>query len=190
MTLQRSRLDSAKRGGSPHFRNFKAALTLCLAFAPLTRAAQPTGPSTELIARNSRKPAPSFAIADVYGKNISLSTYKGRVVLLDFWAVNCGGCKLEIPWFVEFKNKYQDRGLSLIGLDMYGEAPNIIKPFLRSSKVDYPIAVGSDALGEQYGLREMPLTVLIDREGRIAEAHAGVVDKARFEKNIQQLLSE
>lgn len=190
MILQRSHPEFAERIPSSPLRKFSKALPLCLTLALLTRAAQPSELTTDLMAKQRRKPAPPFTLADVYGKPISLSTYKGRVVLLDFWAINCGGCKLELPWYIEFKNRYQDKGLSLIGLDMYGESPDVIKPFLHSAKIDYPIAVGSDALGAQYGLREMPLTVLIDREGRIAEAHAGVVDKTHFENDIKRLLSE
>lgn len=142
------------------------------------------------IPAGTRSLAPDFTLPDVNGKPITLSRYRRRVVLLDFWATTCGGCKVELPWYVEFKRRYEARGLSLIGLDMYGESPAVVKPFRAKWHMDYPVAIGSDALGERYGLREMPLTVLIDRRGRIALSHAGVVEKKAFEAALRQLLLE
>ena len=113
--------------------------------------AQVAAANEEFVTQTERAQAPDFQVTDVYGKQVTLSKYTGRVVLLDFWAVNCGGCKLEIPWYVEFDSKYKNSGLSLIGLDMYGESPNVIKPFMQKAKMTYPVAVGTDALGERYG---------------------------------------
>jgi peroxiredoxin len=152
-------------------------------------AQAPTGAS-EWIAAPSRTAAPDFTLPDVNGRGITLSKYRGRVVLLDFWAMTCGGCKVELPWYVEFDRQYRARGLAVIGLDMYGESPEAIKPFAAKWKIEYPVAVGTDAVGEQFKLREMPLTLLIDRKGRIAVSHAGIVDKAAFEADIQKLLRE
>jgi thiol-disulfide isomerase/thioredoxin len=109
-------------------------------------------------------------------------------VLLDFWAVECGGCKVEVPWYVEFDRKYRDKGLALIGIDTYGESLDKVKPFMAKVGRDYPVAIGNDALGERFHVEEMPLTLLIDRNGRIAVSHAGTVDKAQFENDIQELL--
>lgn len=144
----------------------------------------------DFVPANMRKAAPDFTIEDVHSKKVTLSKYKGRVVLLDFWAVNCGGCKKEIPWYVSFESRYGTSGLSLIGLDMYGESPDMVKAFMTQAKMTYPVAIGTDALGERFGLREMPLTLLIDRKGRVAVAHAGVVDPDVFEQQIQKLLAE
>ena len=144
----------------------------------------------ELIPASRRVIAPDFTLTDVYGKEITLSKYRGRVVLLDFWATTCGGCKIELPWYVDFNSKYRNQGLSLIGLDMYGESADVIKPFMVKWHMSYPVAIGTDALGERFGLREMPLTLLIDRNGRIAVSHAGIVDRATFESDVQRLLEE
>jgi peroxiredoxin len=150
---------------------------------------RPTDPY-QLTPLAARKFAPDFALTDVLGHPISLAQFRGKVVLLDFWAVDCGGCKIEIPWYVQFDRTYRSQGLALIGLDMYGETPQKILPFMQQSHIDYSIAVGTDAIGSRFGVTQLPLTLLIDRQGRIAVAHAGIVDHARFESDIQQLLIE
>lgn len=166
-------------------------LTAAFLSAPALPPQPPTGDlSYQLIPPSARKPAPDFTLTDVHGHPLTLAQHRGQVVLLDFWAVDCGGCKLEIPWYVEFDRKYRSQGLTLIGLDMYGETPQKILPFMQQSHIDYSIAVGTDEIGAHFGLTDMPLTLLIDREGRIAVAHAGVVDQARFESDIRQLLAE
>jgi cytochrome c biogenesis protein CcmG/thiol:disulfide interchange protein DsbE len=136
------------------------------------------------------KPAPDFSLADSSGTPIRLSAYKGKVVLLDFWATWCGGCKIEIPWYVEFQNKYHDAGLSAIGVSMDADGWKSVKPFLAEHKLNYAVVIGNDDLGEQFGLTNMPLTLLIDRNGNVAESHAGVVDKESFEAKIRSLLQE
>lgn len=163
---------------------------LILTNVQVASSAQAPQLKSDFIPANTRKAAPDFTITDVYGKQLTLSKYKGHVVLLDFWAVNCGGCKKEIPWYVDFESRYGKSGLSLIGLDMYGESPDMVKAFMKQSKMTYPVAIGTDALGERFGLREMPLTLLIDRKGRIAVAQAGVVDRDVFDLEIQKLLAE
>ena len=78
--------------------------------------------------------------------------------------------------------------LALIGIDMYGESLDKVKPFMAKVGIDYPVAIGNDAIGERFHVEEMPLTLLIDRSGRIAVSHAGIADKAQFENDIQELL--
>ena len=172
------------------FRLFAGFLLLALIPAAAQKQTAPGKSASELIPSGSRLAAPDFALSDVWGKELKLSRYKGRVVLLDFWATTCGGCKIELPWYVAFDDTYRDRGLSVIGLDMYGESPEVIKPFLAKWKMRYPVAVGTDALGERFSLEEMPLSLLIDRKGRIALSHAGIVNRAAFESDIQTLLRE
>jgi thiol-disulfide isomerase/thioredoxin len=144
--------------------------------------------ASELVPAGTRILASDFTVTDMQSHRITLSQYKGKVVLLDFWATTCGGCKVEIPWYVEFDKKYRDEGLALVGIDVAEENVANVKPFIAHWQMDYPVAVGSDALAELYRVQELPLTLLIDRTGRIAVSHAGIIDKAQFESEIRELL--
>jgi len=155
--------------------------------ASLALPARQTG---ALTAANSRKPAPNFTLRDHKGASLKLSGYKGRVVLLDFWATWCGGCKVEIPWYMEFQRKYKDRGLSAIGVSMDEDGWKSVKPFLRKKPINYAIVVGNPALAKLYAVDAMPVTLLIDRDGLIAATHVGMVDKDAFESEIEVLLGE
>jgi len=150
----------------------------------------PVNPPTSkdsLVIPSMRKAAPDFTLTDSNDQPLQLSTYKGKVVLLNFWATWCGGCKYEMPWFVEFDKKYRAKGLAVVGVSM-DENMKVVKPFLVAKGVPYPSVLGDDALGQRFGLQAMPLTLLIDRQGRIAVLHQGVVDRDNFEMHIQQLL--
>jgi cytochrome c biogenesis protein CcmG/thiol:disulfide interchange protein DsbE len=143
-----------------------------------------------MVEANSRMVAPAFSLADASGASVSLSDYKGRVVLLNFWATWCHGCKTEIPWYVEFQEKYKSRGFIALGASMDDGGWKVVKPFVKVKKLNYPVVIANDGLAKQYELRGMPLSVLIDRKGRIAESHSGVVDRSSWEMEIQRLLDE
>jgi peroxiredoxin len=150
----------------------------------------PVAATTDLTPANSRKLSPDFTLTDSKGASVRLSDYKGKVVLLDFWATWCHGCKIEIPWYVEFQNNYKEKGLSVVGVSMDEDGWKSVKPFLADNKINYPIVIGNSDLGTQFGLTGLPLTLLIDRNGRIADSHAGLVDKDAFEREIQSLLKD
>jgi peroxiredoxin len=144
----------------------------------------------DLAARSARKGAADFSLLDSNAATIKLSEYKGKVVLLDFWATWCTGCKTEIPWYMEFFNKYKERGLLAIGVALDDDGWKSVKPFLQEHKIDYPIVVGNWDMSKSFGFDSMPATLLIDRDGKIADTHVGMVDKDAFEREIQMLLEE
>ena len=136
----------------------------------------------------SRKAAPDFTLNDSKGAPVKLSDYKGRVVLLDFWATWCYGCGLEIPWFVDYEKKYKDSGLAVIGVSMDDDGWPVVKPFIEAKEINYAIVLGNADLAKLYKVKNMPVTLLIDREGKIAESYFGMVDRASCEAKIQSLL--
>jgi peroxiredoxin len=131
--------------------------------------------------------APVFTLTDSAGKTATLDAYRGKVVLLDFWATWCHGCKEEIPWFAEFQRKYSGKGLEVVGVSMDDGWP-VVKEFLAKTDVPYRIVLGDDALMKKYGNESMPDTFLIDREGRIAAVYRGLVNKDGVEKDLRGIL--
>jgi peroxiredoxin len=134
--------------------------------------------------------APDFILSDARGRPVRLSAYKGRVVLLNFWATWCHGCQVEIPWLVEFEGKYRRRGFSVIGVSMDDGGWKSVNPFVAERKVNYPIVLGNDEMAKPYGLSSMPMTFLIDRNGKIAATSVGIVDRNACESEIVELLGK
>ena len=165
-----------------------SAILLLISVHGETALAQGVKASLQLA--DQRKMAPELGLEDGNGKSVRLKAYRGKIVVLDFWATWCHGCKQEIPWFAKFERKYSGRGLSVIGVSLDQDGWNVVKPFIRATAVPYRIVLGDDATAGQYGIRSMPDTFLIDRNGRIAAVYAGLVDKENIEKNIQELLSQ
>lgn len=169
-----------------HLARASALLLMLAGFA--TAAAQPAVRAI-LQPANQRRPAPEFALKDSAGRTIRLTKYRGKVVLLDFWATWCHGCKEEIPWFSEFERKYAAKGLRVVGVSLDEDGWKVVKPFIRSAQVPYRIILGDNATAKKYGIENMPDTFLIDRHGRIAATYAGLVDKDDVEANIRAMLS-
>ena len=134
--------------------------------------------------------APDFSLESLDGKTMRLSDYRGKAVLLNFWATWCHGCQTEIPWFIDFQNQFKREGLAVVGASMDDDGWKSVTPFVAERKVNYAIIIGDEALGKLYDLGNMPRTVLIDREGRIAATYDGVVDRAKCEADIRALLRE
>ena len=136
-----------------------------------------------------RKPAPEFSLKDADGKVVHIADYKGKVVLLDFWATWCGPCKIEIPWFIEMQRKNKDRGFEVLGVAMDDEGWEVVKPFTEKMGMNYRIVIGSDAMATLYGgVEALPTTFLIDREGRIAIVHVGLTSKKDIQDGVEELL--
>ncbi len=133
--------------------------------------------------------APDFSLVGLDGSSVSLTKYRGKVVLLNFWATWCEPCRKEIPEFMEFQNNYGPRGFQVLGISMDDDAKPVLK-FRDEFHVNYPIVMGSAAVGESYGgVLGLPITFLIDREGRIYAKHIGAANSVQIETEIRQLLS-
>ena len=163
---------------------------LLLALAAIAAAADQPTVRAVLQPANERKAAPDFALKDSSGSTVSLKNYRGKIVLLDFWATWCHGCKQEIPWFSEFERKYAAKGLAVVGASMDEDGWKVVKPFLETAKVPYRIILGDQPMAKKYGIETMPDTFLIDRQGRIAATYVGLVDKDNVEANIRNMLSQ
>jgi len=134
----------------------------------------------------------NFVLKDAAGKDFSLASQKGKVILLDFWATWCAPCKVEIPWFTEFQSKYGPRGLSVIGVSV-DDTREKLKPFMQQYKMTYPVLLGEgrdDLMGPKaFGaLGVFPTTFVIGRDGRICKTHEGLSAKEKFELEIKSLL--
>ena len=138
----------------------------------------------------TRIPAPDFMLNNAIGQPVQLSSMKGKVVLLNFWATWCHGCATEIPWFIEFEKEFKGSGLEVIGVSMDDSGWKAVTPFAQEKKINYILVLGNDELGRLYGLTSMPMTVLIDRNGRVAASYIGVVIQAECRKEIEALLKE
>jgi len=135
-----------------------------------------------------QQPAPDFSLKDLSGQPLTLSSHRGKVVLLDFWATWCVPCKDEIPHFIDFQNRYGSQGFQVIGLSM-DDDEQLVRTFRDKLKMNYPVAMGSVQLAEQYGgVLGLPITFIIDRQGRIISKHIGATDASAFETEIRNLL--
>jgi thiol-disulfide isomerase/thioredoxin len=180
---------------------FSAQPSLAQGPAQASPARQPSPPGNvnPLTPDSMRKPAPNFTLTDAKGETIELSAFKGKVVLLDFWATWCGGCKVEIPWYKAFDKKYEGQGLAVIGVAMDAGGWKSVRPFLAlkrdpetggNTAPQYPVVIGSNSLAKRFNLTSLPMTLLIDREGRIAVSHTGMVDEKAWERDIRSLLKQ
>lgn len=168
---------------------FAKFATLCAALWLAGCGMGPESVRAAVKAEKTRKQAPEFALKDADGKVVKLSDYKGKVVLLNFWATWCGPCKIEIPWFVEFEQNYRDKGFAVLGVAMDEEGWAAVKPFVASHKVNYRMVIGDDMTAQKYGgVDSLPTSFLIDREGRTAAVHVGLVSKKDYVNDITQLL--
>jgi peroxiredoxin len=148
---------------------------------------------------HSRTAAPAFSLSDVSGKTRAITEYRGQVVLLNFWATECGGCRLEIPWIVDLQHAFQNKKVAFVGVSLDVSYENLknateawakVKPFLKTHQITYPILMGDDEVTKNYGIQALPVTLLIDTQGRIAATYTGLLNERNAETNINALLSE
>jgi cytochrome c biogenesis protein CcmG/thiol:disulfide interchange protein DsbE len=137
---------------------------------------------------NEHSLAFDFSLPNLTGQKLDLSSYRGKLVLLDFWATWCDPCRDEIPHFVELQNKYGGQGLQIIGVSM-DDGPEPVRDFYQRFKMNYPVVMGNAKTGELYGgVLGLPIAFLIGRDGRITAKHIGATDISVFEREIAALL--
>jgi thiol-disulfide isomerase/thioredoxin len=147
-----------------------------------------------LVSSGCKKPATSGEIKP-YGKGISVADYKGKVVLVNFWATWCEPCKIEIPWLIEMQNKYGSKGFTVLGIAMDDEGTSIVEPFVQSKRFDvngqpmpmnYPIAIGDDKVADKFGgLLGYPTSILVSKDGKTIKRITGLISYDEITKMIE-----
>jgi thiol-disulfide isomerase/thioredoxin len=170
-----------------------------LALALLTLNADPwsaphvdaSAPPAAACPANAKPANLNFTLKDLSNTDVKLSAFKGKVILLDFWATWCGPCKIEIPWFIEFQNKYGKNGLQVIGVSI-DDTLDKLRPYVGNAKMNYVVLQGLDrddlldTFGPMFGI---PVTVVISRDGKVCGKHVGLSSKDAFENEIKALLA-
>lgn len=177
---------------------FKVLLSvvICAVFATGAEAATV---QALLKSPNVRTEAPPFRLTDIFGRTEQLTGYRGKVVLLNFWATDCGGCRLEIPWLVDIEQAFQTKNVAVIGISMdisYEDLKNAseawakVTPFVTSHEINYPILMAEKEGIKGYDIQALPVSYLIDTHGRIAATYVGLIDRENVKANVHTLLRE
>ena len=134
--------------------------------------------------------APEWSLKDANGNMVRSSDFKGKVVILDFWATWCGPCRAEIPTFIDLQRQYGPQGLVVVGVSVDGQdGAGVVKPVAQELGMNYPVVLADEATQAAFGgIDAIPTTFIIDREGRIVKEHVGLTDKDEFENEIKPLL--
>ncbi len=150
------------------------------------------GTSAGLFGSVKGKDAPDFELKDVStGKSVKLSDYKGKAVLLNFWATWCPPCKVEIPWFVELQKQYGPDGLAVVSVAMDDASEQDISKFAQEMGINYPVLHGTDEVGTAYGgVEGLPTTFYIGRDGKIVDRLEGLRSHREIESNIRTALAQ
>lgn len=149
------------------------------------------GPKAEKISNQTgqHQPAPDWELTDVNGKIVKLSDFRGKVVVLNFWATWCPPCREEIPGFISLQNEYGEKGLVIVGVSLDNGGVKAVNPFFTRMGINYPVMIGNKLVAQRYGgITMLPSTFIIDRQGNITAAHQGELDRATLESEIKGLL--
>lgn len=146
-------------------------------------------PALARTADGALKSAPDFNLKDLSGKTVKLSDFKGKVVVLNFWATWCGPCRAEIPALIKARNQYHDKGVEIIGISLDDDGSESVAAFAKQFKINYPIVIGTLKDVNNYGsFDSIPTTFVVDREGKIRSSHLGMVSFGDVENAVKPLL--
>lgn len=159
-------------------------LTLILAFL-MTRPGQ--GGSSLFTKMNG--PAPSWTLQDLNGKPVSSTNFQGRILLVNFWATWCPPCRQEIPDFIKFTNEHDTNRVVILGLSADEGGTGVVKPFVASYKINYPILMANQAVIDAFGgVAGFPTTFVIDAQGNFVSRHLGMFTEVDFKRHVLPLL--
>jgi peroxiredoxin len=128
-----------------------------------------------------------FTLKDLAGKDVKLADYKGKVLIVDFWATWCGPCKVEVPEFVEMQANYKDKGFAILGIAVDDTIPNL-KKFAEEYKMNYPVLVAHEEVEKAWGpIWGLPTTFTVSRDGKICKKHTGLATREQFEREVTSL---
>jgi len=157
-----------------------------------------TNASSRLVVMKAGDPAPEIKVKDLADKDVTLADYKGKVVLVNFWATWCDPCRVEIPWLIEMQDKYGAKGFTVLGIAMDEEGKPMVAPFVAKERYDvngqklpmnYPIVIGSDAVAEKFGgLLGYPTSILISKDGKQIKRVTGIINEEEISKLIEGAL--
>lgn len=151
-----------------------------------------------LIKPSARVKAPSFQLTGESGAKVRLSHYRGKVILLNFWATDCGGCRFEIPSLIDIERAFRHDDFTVVGIEdmSYDELKNAseawkrVRSFIATHGMNYPVLMGNSVIVNLYGTNALPASFIIDKSGRIAAKYVGVIDKDSVEANVRTLLHD
>jgi peroxiredoxin len=150
------------------------------------------GPAGVYAAPRSGQAAPDFKVSTIAGQQVSLENYRGRVLVLDFFATWCQPCRVSIPHLVEMNRKYGSQGLSVLGMSADDDGERGVKVFAEKNRITYPVALAGEPVLADYGVRSVPVMFVIDKKGRVAEVFRGFTGEVArsTEQLIKKLLAE
>jgi peroxiredoxin len=177
---------------SPELRKFLGAPSANSGNAAATTASpDENSPSAQGLPDFLDKPAPAFTLKTVDGKTVSLADYKGKAVLLNFWATWCGPCKLEMPWLIDMQKKYASQGFTVLGISEDDGSTKEVSDFTAKMGVDYPVLMYDDQMNKAYGgIDYLPTSYYIDRDGKVIVESGGLISESEMEANIQKILAK
>jgi cytochrome c biogenesis protein CcmG/thiol:disulfide interchange protein DsbE len=161
--------------------------------------ASATGDTSQYLSPLEGKAAPDFSLEDLNGKKLSLADYKGKALLINFWAIWCAPCKIETPWLIELRDQYAAQGFEIIGVSMddldrddparlSGEKKEIAH-FVQQMKMPYPVLIGGDSISKPYGgLDDLPTSFFVNRNGMVIASQLGLTSKNEIESKIKKAL--